>query len=113
MAHGHRQSLWPAAFAGRQCLVPCRAPFPDPAHRTGRADFPHPALAEGLTPSPTGIRITSPRAATGASARSCGRGARTHGACGGWRVRPIHRPWPLIGPAACPHVSGESATADG
>jgi hypothetical protein len=24
-----------------------------PAHRTGRADFPHPALGQGLTPSPT------------------------------------------------------------
>src|SRR5688500_11181601 len=23
------------------------APFPPPAHRTGRADFPHPALGEG------------------------------------------------------------------
>ena len=26
---------------------PNRAPFPPPAHRTGRADFPHPALGEG------------------------------------------------------------------
>ena len=30
------------------------APFPLPAHRTGRADFPHPALGQELTPSPTG-----------------------------------------------------------
>ena len=29
------------------------APFPLPAHRTGRADFPHPALGQELTPSPT------------------------------------------------------------
>jgi len=29
---------------------PDRTPFPDPAHRTGRADFPHPALGEGITP---------------------------------------------------------------
>ena len=25
------------------------APFPLPAHRTGRADFPHPALGQGPT----------------------------------------------------------------
>src|SRR5262249_52557163 len=25
-------------------------PFPHPAHRTGRADFPHPALGQDLTP---------------------------------------------------------------
>ena len=29
-------------------------PFPHPAHRTGRADFPHPALGERFTVSPTG-----------------------------------------------------------
>ena len=27
------------------------APFPHPAHRTGHADFPHPALGQDLTPS--------------------------------------------------------------
>src|SRR5215470_17959582 len=27
--------------------------FPHPAHRTGRADLPHPALGQDLTPSPT------------------------------------------------------------
>ena len=27
-------------------IVACRAPFPPPAHRTGRADFPHPALGQ-------------------------------------------------------------------
>src|SRR5262245_3730419 len=26
------------------------APFPHPAHRTGRADFPHPALGQDFTP---------------------------------------------------------------
>ena len=30
------------------------APFPLPAHRTGRADFPHPALGQELMLSPTG-----------------------------------------------------------
>jgi hypothetical protein len=29
------------------------APFPLPAHRTGRAVFPHPALGQELMPSPT------------------------------------------------------------
>ena len=28
-------------------------PFPHPAHRTGHADFPHPALGQDLTFSPT------------------------------------------------------------
>ncbi len=28
-------------------------PFPHPPHRTGRADFPHPALGQDLTLSPT------------------------------------------------------------
>ena len=28
-------------------------PFPHPAHRTGRADLPHPALGQDVTPSPT------------------------------------------------------------
>src|SRR5471032_1521858 len=27
------------------------APFPHPAHRTGQADFPHPALGQDFTPS--------------------------------------------------------------
>jgi hypothetical protein len=31
-----------------------RAPFPHPAHRTGRADFSHPALGQGTVRSPTG-----------------------------------------------------------
>src|ERR1019366_9730865 len=29
------------------------APFPHPAHRTGHADLPHPALGQNITPSPT------------------------------------------------------------
>src|SRR5215831_6909944 len=29
------------------------APFPHPAHRTGLADCPHPALGQDVTPSPT------------------------------------------------------------
>ena len=34
-------------FPVRVSLAACRAPFPPPAHRTGRADFPHPALGQG------------------------------------------------------------------
>jgi hypothetical protein len=38
-----------------RCLTsPAMLPFPHPAHRTGRADFPHPALGERFTRSPTG-----------------------------------------------------------
>jgi len=29
------------------------APFPHPAHRTGQADFPHPALGQDFMLSPT------------------------------------------------------------
>jgi len=35
-------------------------------------------------------------ATIGASAGSCGTGARTEWPCGGRHLRPIHRPWPLI-----------------
>jgi hypothetical protein len=31
-------------------------PFPHPAHRTGQADLPHPALGQDFTPSPTARR---------------------------------------------------------
>ena len=33
---------------------PHHAPFPHPAHQTGRAVFPHPAFGQGITRSPTG-----------------------------------------------------------
>ena len=29
-------------------IAACRAPFPPPAHQTGRADFPHPAFGQGV-----------------------------------------------------------------
>jgi hypothetical protein len=35
------------------------APSPRPAHRTGRADFPHPALGQGIMRSPTGALACS------------------------------------------------------
>ncbi len=49
------------------------APFPHPAHRTGRADFPHPALGQDLTPSPT---ARCARAQSSVRAHSARKGAR-------------------------------------
>ncbi len=49
------------------------SPFPHPAHRTGHADRPHPALGQDLTPSSTARRA---QAATGVRDRSARRGAR-------------------------------------
>src|ERR1700731_295859 len=41
-----------APFVWRCLTGSAMAPFPHPAHRTGRADFPHPALGQDVTPSP-------------------------------------------------------------
>jgi len=49
------------------------APFPHPAHRTGHADLPHPALGQDITPSPTPGRG---RVRSDVRARSARRGAR-------------------------------------
>ena len=38
-------------FPVRGAISACHAPFPHPAHRTGRADFPHPALLQNLRTS--------------------------------------------------------------
>ena len=38
-------------FPVRGAISVCHAPFPHPAHRTGRADFPHPALLQNLRTS--------------------------------------------------------------
>jgi hypothetical protein len=40
-----------APFVWRCLSGSAIAPFPHPAHRTGHADFPHPALGQDLTPS--------------------------------------------------------------
>ena len=40
-----------APFVWRCLSGSAVAPFPHPAHRTGHADFPHPALGQDLTPS--------------------------------------------------------------
>src|SRR5712692_5000475 len=49
------------------------APFPHPAHRTGHADLPHPALGQDLTPSSTTRRA---QAGPSERARSTRRGDR-------------------------------------
>jgi hypothetical protein len=36
------------SFVCRRLTSPAMLPFPHPAHRTGRADFPHPDLGEDL-----------------------------------------------------------------
>ena len=41
----------PAPFVWRCLSGSPVAPFPHPAHRTGHADFPHPALGQDFTPS--------------------------------------------------------------
>jgi hypothetical protein len=56
----------------RLCTAPV-APCPHPAHRTGHAELPHPALGQDFTPSPTAGRA---RAGSGVRARSARKGAR-------------------------------------
>ena len=49
---GCRSNISVAAPFVRRCLTgSAMAPFPHPAHRTGHADFPHPALGQDFTPS--------------------------------------------------------------
>jgi hypothetical protein len=61
-----------ASFVWRCLTSSAMAPFPHPAHRTGHADFPHPALGQDIMPSPTaGCRF----ARSDARARSARRGA--------------------------------------
>jgi hypothetical protein len=48
-----RAYLFSAPFVWRCLTGSDVAPFPHPAHRTGHADRPHPALGQDLTPSPT------------------------------------------------------------
>ena len=51
---GGRLGLAGAAPFVRRCFNSrAMTPFPHPSHRTGRADFPHPALGQDFTPSPT------------------------------------------------------------
>ncbi len=71
---GCRSNISVAAPFVWRCLTgSAMAPFPHPAHRTGHADFPHPALGQDFTPSPTPRRAP---AGSGVRARSARRGAR-------------------------------------
>src|SRR5271170_3393419 len=71
---GVRLSMSVAAPFVWRCLSGSAvAPFPHPPHRTGRADFPHPALGQDLTPSSTARRA---QGGSGVRARSARRGAR-------------------------------------
>ena len=71
---GGRPNISVAAPFVWRCLTGSTvALFPHPAHRTGRADFPHPALGQDLTPSPT-ARCTHAR--SGVRDHNARRGAR-------------------------------------
>src|SRR5204862_3316416 len=61
-----------APFVWRCLTGSTLAPFPHPAHRTGHADFPHPALGQDFTPSPATGRD---QAVLGARAGSTRKGA--------------------------------------
>ncbi len=62
-----------APFVWRCLSGSALTPFPHLAHRTGHADFPHPALGQDFTPSPTARRA---QARLGVRARSAHKGAR-------------------------------------
>ncbi len=67
-------SISVAAPFVRRCLTgSTMAPFSHPAHRTGQADFPHPALGQNFTPSPTARRA---QAGSGVRAQSARKDAR-------------------------------------
>jgi hypothetical protein len=71
---GCRPNISVAASFVRRCLSgSAMTSFPHPAHRTGHADLPHPALGQDFTPSPTALRA---QAGPGVRARSARRGAR-------------------------------------
>jgi transposase len=45
--------LFPPLSSGGALVASAITPFPHPPHRTGRADLPHPALGQYITPSHT------------------------------------------------------------
>src|SRR5712671_4256151 len=74
---GGRSNISVAApFVWRYLTGSAVAPFPHPAHRTGHAGFPHPALGQDFTPSPTPRRAP---AGSGVRAQSTRKGARVEG----------------------------------
>src|SRR5689334_4843962 len=71
---GCRSNISVAAPFVWRCLTGSAvAPFPHPAHRTGLADCPHPALGQDFTPSPT---TGHDQAGSGVRGRSARKGAR-------------------------------------
>jgi hypothetical protein len=71
---GFRPNISVAASFVWRCLSGSTVtPSPHPAHRSGHADFPHPALGQDVTPSPTARRA---QARSGERARSTRTGAR-------------------------------------
>ena len=77
-------SISVAAPFVRRCLTgSTMAPFSHPAHRTGQADFPHPALGQNFTPSPTARRAQAGSGVRGQSARKGARVDRSR-PCDAW-----------------------------
>src|SRR5689334_2127764 len=71
---GGRSNISVAAPFVWRCLTgSAMAPFPHPAHRTGQAELPHPALGQDVTPSPTTGRA---QAGSGVRARDARKDAR-------------------------------------
>ena len=72
-----------ASFVWRCLTGSTMAPFSHPAHRTGQADFPHPALGQNFTPSPTARRA---QACSGVRAQSARKDARVDSSrpCDAW-----------------------------
>jgi hypothetical protein len=70
---GRRSISVSAPFVWRCLTSRAIAPFPHPAHRTGHADLPHPALGQDVTLSPTPGRA---QGGQDVRARSARRGVR-------------------------------------
>ena len=77
-----------APFVWRCPSTRAVAPFPHPAHRTGQADFPHPALGQDIMLSPSGSR--------GCQCRGCDRRVRDLGSIEHDTVPPLPAP-PVTG----------------
>jgi hypothetical protein len=72
-----------APFVWRCLTGSAMAPFSHPAHRTGQADFPHPALGQNFTPSPTARRAQACSGVRAQSARKDVGGDRSR-PCDAW-----------------------------
>jgi hypothetical protein len=72
-----------APFVWRCLTGSTMAPFSHPAHRTGQADFPHPAIGQNFTPSPTARRAQAGSSVRAQSARKDARVDRSR-PCDAW-----------------------------